>query len=497
MDKLSTLQAFLTSIRPVSIADYQIRNTAGDVLFTTGGTSGMRLDAGTAEIFCNRLLERNAFAYDEVEPRRFLCGRPLAIDARTPGLLLAFGPVRNGAPPDEHRHRLETHLDGAVALVAEKVDSQAEAKELARQLEHSFEDLYLYDRITSQIKSLQLSEQMMRYLMIEIVENMQGDAAFVTLPCHPEYNIQIVRPETADRLQGTETFLTDLEAMARPKINSPDDNCFILNDSRENPDSRRLAPAPYRFLMVGVRHRQQLFGWLGLVAFNLNEIFRQGELRMLKAMAEQLAIVIANTNLYADLEQFSVNMVSSLISAIEAKDAYARGHSERVHRYAMMLAQAYGLKGDPLKALKWAAILHDVGKIGVPEEILLKPGKLTDEESACIKKHPEKGHKILKAVAQLTPSMGGILHHHERYDGRGYPRGLSGDEIPLAARMIAVADTFDSFTSNRPYRNSKSRQEAMAIIESVAGTQLDPDMVALFKKLRPTTGITVAEWRNS
>jgi HD-GYP domain-containing protein (c-di-GMP phosphodiesterase class II) len=140
-----------------------------------------------------------------------------------------------------------------------------------------------------------------------------------------------------------------------------------------------------------------------------------------------------------------------------------------------------------MDALKWAAILHDVGKIGVSEKILLKPGKLSDDEYARIKEHPEKGYKILKPVAQLSPSMGGILHHHERYDGKGYPHGLSGDAIPLAARMIAVADTFDAITSKRTYRDAKSPEEALAIIESVAGTQLDPNMVALFKTVCPST----------
>jgi HD-GYP domain-containing protein (c-di-GMP phosphodiesterase class II) len=481
------MRNYLTSIQPVSTADYQIRDMAGGLLFDTGNGSTPQMDAGTVKSLCDRLLASSGFVYDTVGPQMFLCGRPLIVTAQQPILVLAYGPIRNGAAPEEHRRKLQAHLDGTVSLVAEKFDNHSEIEELAQQLEHSFEDLYLYDRISSQIKSLKLSEQMLHNLIVEVVENMQVDMAFVTLPNYPEFNMQIVRPETGSRLEDPETFLTKLEALAKPHIDGTEENYFILNDSRENAAENALAPIPYRFLMVGVRHQQQLYGWLGLVAFDLDEIFRQGELRMLKAMAEQLAIVIANTDLYNDLELFTVNMVSSLVSAIEAKDAYTRGHSERVYRYSMKMARAHGLKGEAMDALKWAAILHDVGKIGVSEKILLKPGKLSDDEYARIKEHPEKGYKILKPVAQLSPSMGGILHHHERYDGKGYPHGLSGDAIPLAARMIAVADTFDAITSKRTYRDAKSPEEALAIIESVAGTQLDPNMVALFKTVCPST----------
>jgi HD-GYP domain-containing protein (c-di-GMP phosphodiesterase class II) len=493
LDTLTTLRSFLTNIRPVCTTDYQIRGAAGELLFDTGNGQTPSIDSGTARKLCDRLLASNEFAYDAVDPHLFLCGRSLIVTAQPPLLLLAYGPIHNGIAPEEHCRKLQTHLDGTAALVTEKLNHHAEIEELAQQLEHSFEDLYLYDRISSQIKSLKLSEQMLNNLIVEVVENMQVDMAFVTLPQHPEFNLQIVRPESGIRLEDQETFLTRLEALAKPHIDGAEENYFILNDSRENNVGCRLAPIPYRFLMVGVRHQRQLYGWLGLVAFDLDEIFRQGELRMLKAMAEQLAIVISNTNLYNDLELFTVNMVSSLVSAIEAKDAYTRGHSERVYRYSMEMARAHGLKGEAMEALKWAAILHDVGKIGVPEDILLKPGKLTDDEYALIKEHPEKGYKILKPVAQLSPSMGGILHHHERYDGKGYPHGLRGEAIPLAARMIAVADTFDAITSRRTYRDAKSSQEALAIIESVAGTQLDPNMVALFKTICLTTEAEIAE----
>jgi HD-GYP domain-containing protein (c-di-GMP phosphodiesterase class II) len=149
----------------------------------------------------------------------------------------------------------------------------------------------------------------------------------------------------------------------------------------------------------------------------------------------------------------------------------------------MLVGAQLGLNEVELGDLKWASILHDIGKIGIPESILNKPDSLTDDEYAIIKGHPGKGADILKPVDQLTGSISSIVHHHERYDGRGYPKGLKGDEIPLAARIIAAADTFDAINSHRAYRAAKSKEAAMAIIEEVSGSQLDPRVVAAFKKV--------------
>jgi HD-GYP domain-containing protein (c-di-GMP phosphodiesterase class II) len=203
-------------------------------------------------------------------------------------------------------------------------------------------------------------------------------------------------------------------------------------------------------------------------------------------MAKQISVLLANVDLYHDLEHFVINMVKSLVYAIEAKDIYTRGHSERVNRYAMLIAERLQFDEMQKRALNWASILHDVGKIGIPESILSKPDRLNDDEFSKIKEHPKKGHDILKPLEQLAGSMPGILHHHERFDGKGYPHGLKGEKIPFIARIIAVADTFDAITSHRAYRAAKAAQEALAIIEDVSGTQLDPKVVEAFKEVFET-----------
>ena len=226
-----------------------------------------------------------------------------------------------------------------------------------------------------------------------------------------------------------------------------------------------------------------LHGWLGLLSFNLKEIFRTSELNLLVTMAEQIAVVLSNQDLYRDLERFVINVVKSLVHAIEAKDWYTRGHSERVNSYCMMIADKMNIDEEGKKALHWASILHDIGKIAIPESILNKPARLSDEEYNIIKKHPEKGYEILQPIEQLRDSLPGILCHHERFDGKGYPEGLEGENIPFSGRVIAVADTFDAITSDRAYRAAKKQEEAMVIINEVAGSQLDPVIVKVFNDI--------------
>ena len=183
------------------------------------------------------------------------------------------------------------------------------------------------------------------------------------------------------------------------------------------------------------------------------------------------------------MKDLLLNVIKTLVFSIEAKDSYTRGHSERVNTLTMMIADTMEISPDEKDALNWASVLHDTGKIGVPEEILTKKGKLTQEEFSLIKEHPERGYRILRPIDQLKESLNGIRHHHERIDGAGYPMGLEGEEIPLHARIIAIADTYDAMTSCRSYRSGLSHENAIAEIIRVKGTQLDPEIVEIFINL--------------
>ncbi|WP_249745275.1 HD domain-containing phosphohydrolase [Mesobacillus boroniphilus] len=180
------------------------------------------------------------------------------------------------------------------------------------------------------------------------------------------------------------------------------------------------------------------------------------------------------------------SFLESLSAALDARDPYTAGHSARVAAYSLSIGKKYGLSSNELSLLKKSAILHDIGKIGIPDGILLKDGKLTDEEFDEIKKHPVIGANIVKQVqgfSDMELVIEGIMFHHERYDGCGYPRGISGHSIPLFGRIIAVADAFDAMTSNRPYRNGMVIEKALAIIEEGKGTQWDPEFAGIFVNL--------------
>jgi HD-GYP domain-containing protein (c-di-GMP phosphodiesterase class II) len=183
---------------------------------------------------------------------------------------------------------------------------------------------------------------------------------------------------------------------------------------------------------------------------------------------------------YAAQEQAYEATIAALCKAVETKDFYTRGHSERVSRGSSMLAREIGMRAARLEAITYAGMLHDVGKLGVPTKVLQKSGRLTEEEFAAIQLHPMRGLEIVREIGFLDEALAGIMHHHERIDGRGYPLGLAGDEIPEFARVIAVADAFDSMTSTRSYRGARKINEAITELRKWSGTQFDPALVDAF-----------------
>lgn len=208
--------------------------------------------------------------------------------------------------------------------------------------------------------------------------------------------------------------------------------------------------------------------------------FTDEDMVLFEAIAEQAAVAMENAKLYSQLENLFISSIRAIVNAIEEKDEYTKGHTERVTEYSLLIGKKLGLSNDELKNLELCALLHDVGKIGIPDSILRKPGKLTKEEYLVIQSHPVRGVRILEPIENITPILPGIKHHHERYDGRGYPDGLDGLNIPLYARIIAVADAFDAMTSDRPYRKGLSIEIAKKEIEENKGTQFDPKCADVF-----------------
>ena len=179
-------------------------------------------------------------------------------------------------------------------------------------------------------------------------------------------------------------------------------------------------------------------------------------------------------------QQAHAATLAALCQAVETKDYYTRGHSERVSRGSVMIAEEIGMRSDRVEAIRYAGMLHDVGKLGVPTKVLQKSGSLTEEEFAAIQLHPMRGLEIVREIGFLDEALAGIMHHHEKMNGRGYPMGLAGDEIPEFARVISVADAFDSMTSTRSYRAARTLEEAVEELKRGAGDHFDPGIVEAF-----------------
>jgi putative nucleotidyltransferase with HDIG domain len=200
------------------------------------------------------------------------------------------------------------------------------------------------------------------------------------------------------------------------------------------------------------------------------------------SVAVILGIHSGNNALYREQSDFFASMVRAFTSAIDAKDQYTCGHSDRVARLSVCLARQMGCSSEELNTIYLSGLLHDIGKIGIDDNVLRKPGKLTPEELDHIMQHPELGYRILHGVKQLDKVLPVVLHHHEAWDGRGYPHGLRGEECPKLARIVAVADSIDAMSSDRPYRKGMPDEKLDRILREGAGSQWDPRIIdAVFR----------------
>jgi len=240
----------------------------------------------------------------------------------------------------------------------------------------------------------------------------------------------------------------------------------------------------YSLLSISLKANNRYIGILNLFSLTPGFAFSEKQSRALYILAAKGASAIENANLYKNTQQYYLQTIKSFAHALEAKDQYTHGHSQQVARYVEVLAKGLQLDPQRLDLLLQAAMLHDIGKIGISETILNKPGKLTEEEYLIVKKHPTTGKHILAPITSLAAIIPVVYHHHERWDGAGYPDGLKGQEIPMLARMLTVADAFDAMTSSRAYRQAMNSSEAYRELELYAGSQFDPRMVEVFCRQR-------------
>ncbi|MFP4658345.1 MAG: GAF and HD-GYP domain-containing protein, partial [Desulfonatronovibrionaceae bacterium] len=234
---------------------------------------------------------------------------------------------------------------------------------------------------------------------------------------------------------------------------------------------------PYSLLIVPLVAQGRSIGAVGLIREKKNSLFVYSDVQLLSVFASHVATSMQNANMYVRMQDLNLDIIRSYATAVEVKDVYTKGHSERVATYGLKLGMEVGLTSKELEKIYVAGVLHDIGKIGVPDHILNKPGRLTDEEFEVMKKHPAIGRDILSQVWSLKDILPIVYHHHERIDGRGYPEGFTGEQIPFLARVISVVDAFEAMTSDRAYRQALPMDKVKLIMEEGAGTQWEEDLL--------------------
>lgn len=237
------------------------------------------------------------------------------------------------------------------------------------------------------------------------------------------------------------------------------------------------------FISLPLKVQEKVYGVLNVHLPKGSNSFSEYDLKFLNILAGETAVTLENIRLYESVENFYLEMVQTLARIIDAKDSYTGDHATRARERAVKLAKELNMPEQMVRYVEYAALLHDIGKIGIDARILLKPGKLTEDEYNEIKKHPVIGYQILAPIEFLAPVAQMVLYHQEWYNGSGYPDGLKGEEIPIGSRIVSTIDAWDAMTSDRPYRKAMSREKAREELQKGAGKQFDPRVVEAFLKL--------------
>jgi hypothetical protein len=370
-------------------------------------------------------------------------------------------------------------LEDIGAGIADECAVRAELDQMALELSERYEELHLVYAIDKQVQQLDPGADLFQRLLQSWAGHMDADvAAFVK----PGENLCVHATNLSAPIHNLDLVLVEMRGdlyrfthSARAPI--------VINDKDDPRRAYIFTDLPFKLLCCPVIHERSVVAILVLVNHLDKPDFSNSDRKLGELLANQLSGLSRMYGMLAETKQFNEQMANALIEAVEAKDPYTRGHSERVHYIAMQIGHAMQLGAREIDDLFWGSLLHDVGKIGIPDAVLCKPGRLTRDEFTFIMVHPERSYEILRHIERLKGAVPGARHHQEKYDGSGYPHGLKGADIPLNARIIAVADTYDSITSSRAYRAGRSHEVAMAEIARVAGSQLDPAIIRVFEEV--------------
>jgi HD-GYP domain-containing protein (c-di-GMP phosphodiesterase class II) len=375
---------------------------------------------------------------------------------------------------DESIQRQARLLLGMVRDQLRLAGMSSELDSLSGQLANTYEELSLIYQLSSGMRINRRAGDFFKQACLDVMEVMGVRGMGVTLKnnlhdCEPVlYGSMSLPPGDVHRL--ADELLRVLTSRK---------SVLLVNDLASDKTFGWLGECAHRLIAVPLQRQDQVLGCLFGIDKHLGD-FDSVDSKLLNSIANESAIYLENAMLFEDVHGLMMGLLHSLTSAVDAKDAYTCGHSERVALLSRHLAKQVMLTDHEVERIYMAGLLHDVGKIGVPEAVLQKPGKLTPEEFDQMKKHPEIGARILSDIKQVKDILPGVLHHHERYDGKGYPHGLAGENIPLMGRILCLADCFDAMTSNRTYRKALPLEVALTEIRRCSGTQFDPALTDAF-----------------
>jgi putative nucleotidyltransferase with HDIG domain len=355
---------------------------------------------------------------------------------------------------------------------------ESELDSLSGQLANTYEELSLIYQLSSGMKVNRSASDFFKQACLDVMEVMAMRGMGVALRADHFHRQEPVLYGALSLPPGQVHRLAEDLMMLLSVRKSP----LLINHLAKDKTLNWMAEYATQLLAVPLMRQDELLGCLFGIDKHSGE-FDTVDSKLLNSIANESAIYLENAMLFDNVRGLMMGLLHSLTSAVDAKDAYTCGHSERVALLSRSLALEAGLTEHQVERIYMAGLLHDVGKIGVPEAVLQKTGKLTPEEFDQIKKHPEIGARILRDVKQIEDIIPGVMHHHERYDGKGYPSGLAGENIPLMGRIICLADCFDAMTSSRTYRKALPLEVALTEIRRCSGTQFDPVLSDCFLRL--------------
>jgi len=414
-------------------------------------------------------------------------------------LAVAQGKLSHHREVHQLNQKLEAQINEIESLnitLEERIEEIEEANYKIADLAGELEDKnYNLEKVVARLSTLYKvglainsnmeNENIFRLIVDTTIETLHADIGYIIIHDKQRNMMRVDTLVGHDELPDGEVYIPIKDtSVSGWVINNA--KPLLISDINETPQFDRFSALGYErktLVCAPLIVRDEVIGTITVVNKNDGSTYTNEELGLLTTIAAQASIAIKNAMLYEEQQKTYLNTIHALVSAIEASDSYTRGHSERVTRYSIAIAKKLGLPQDRLKIMERAAVLHDIGKIGINLALLHKIGKLTPEDVSDLQQHPEIGIKILEPIEFLSDVRLCILQHHERFDGKGYPNRVSGDDLLLESRILAIADSFDAMTSDRPYRKALSLDIAIKELNDYAGAQFDPAIVPVFVEL--------------